>query len=51
MTDEEFDELLARAGAEVQRQHLSAPPDTGAGGSDDAYAERARHAEFGACAH
>ncbi|WP_164551889.1 hypothetical protein [Streptomyces sp. WAC 01529] len=50
MTDEEFDELIAQARREIQRWHLAAPspPDEG---EDDAYAMRARHAEFGAGAH
>lgn len=50
MTDEEFDELLAQARREIRKRRLPPPPVTGKR-DDDAYAVRARHAEFGACAH
>ena len=49
MTDQEFDELLAQARDEIRKRRLSPPPVTDK--RDDAYAARARHAEFGACAH
>lgn len=50
MTDEEFDDLIAQARREIRRQHLAAPPPPNEQ-DDDVYAMRARHAEFGACAH
>ncbi|MFB7758530.1 hypothetical protein ACFC18_54675 [Streptomyces sp. NPDC056121] len=49
MTDEEFDELIAQLRREIRRQHMAPPPP--ADRRDDIYAMRARHAEFGACAH
>ncbi|MCX5442682.1 hypothetical protein OHB53_01740 [Streptomyces sp. NBC_00056] len=49
MTDEEFDELIAQARREIQRQHIAPPPPPDK--RDNSYAMRARHAEFGACAH
>ncbi|MGW5736715.1 MULTISPECIES: hypothetical protein [Streptomyces] len=50
MTDEEFDELMAQARREIRQRHF-APPPRQEKQDDDAYAVRARHAEFGACAH
>ncbi|MFG2497165.1 hypothetical protein ACGFSB_02965 [Streptomyces sp. NPDC048441] len=50
MTDEEFDDLIAQARREIQRRRLAAPPPPDKR-EDDAYAMRARHAEFGAGAH
>lgn len=50
MTDEEFDELMAQARSEL-RQRRFAPPPPQDRRDDDAYAVRARHTEFGACAH
>lgn len=50
MTDEEFDELIAQVRGEIL-QHRFAPPPPQEKRDDDTYAVRARHAEFGACAH
>ncbi|MEU5053834.1 MULTISPECIES: hypothetical protein [unclassified Streptomyces] len=49
MTDEEFDDLIAQARREIRRQHIALPPPPDK--RDSIYAMKARHAEFGACAH
>lgn len=47
MTDEDFEQLLEQARAELRRTAFPAPPS-----ADDAeYASHGRHAEFGAAAH
>ncbi|MEV8315071.1 hypothetical protein AB0Q95_12930 [Streptomyces sp. NPDC059900] len=53
MTDEEFDEVMAQIRAEVLQHRFAPPPPTEhqENRDDDTYAVRARHAEFGACAH
>ncbi|MGW5860751.1 hypothetical protein ACWFRJ_01085 [Streptomyces sp. NPDC055239] len=50
MTDEEFDELMAQARGEIRAKSFGPPPPQNKR-EDDSYAERARHTEFGACAH
>ncbi|MFC8131732.1 hypothetical protein [Streptomyces sp. NPDC057302] len=50
MTDEEFDELMVQARGEI-RGRTFAPPPPQDERDDDTYAARARHTEFGACAH
>ncbi|MFL1901244.1 hypothetical protein ACJWDR_19330 [Streptomyces tauricus] len=50
MTDEEFDELLIEVRRQILRQRL-APPSPQDRRDSDEYATKARHTEFGACAH
>ncbi|MFZ3495446.1 hypothetical protein ACODT5_19840 [Streptomyces sp. 5.8] len=47
MTDEEFEELMEQARAEVRRTAFSDPVSV----DDGEYAFRTQHAEFGAPAH